>query len=125
MAAYDAWNQRQLSLPQSSSFFEFVFVYPDFFFFFFREKLLLFLFSLPTAEEKSITKTALSQNGGFRATFVDLLFLLPWSLEQALPLVHSHQYDHFNRSARWTEFDSDQRAYMDTRLSIRVVYYYL
>ena len=95
------------------------------FFFFFREKLLLFLFSLPTAEEKSITRTALSQNGGFRATFVDLLFLLPWSLEQALPLVHSHQYDHFNRSARWTEFDSDQRAYMDTRLSIRVVYYYL
>ena len=122
MAAYDAWNQRQLSLPQSSSFFEFVFVFPDFFF---REKLLLFLFSLPTAEEKSITKTPLSQNGGFRATFVDLLFLLPWSLEQALPLVQFHQYDHFNRSARWTEFDSYQSAYMDARLRIRVVYYYL
>ena len=87
-------------------------------------QLLLFLFFLPTSEEKSCTKTPLSQNGGFRATFVDLLFLLPWSLEQALPLVHSHQYDHFNRSARWTEFDSDQSAYMDTRLSIRVVYYY-
>ena len=92
--------------------------------FFGGEKLLLFLFSLPTAEEKSITKTPLSQNGGFRANFVDLLFLLPWSLEQALPLVHSHQYDHFNRSARWTEFDSDQSACMDTRLSIKVVYYY-
>ena len=51
--------------------------------------------------------------------------LLPWSLEQAIPLIHSHQYDHFNQSARLTEFDSDQNAYMDTRLSIRVVYYYL
>ena len=123
MAAYDAWNQRPLSLPQSSSFFEFVFVLPHFFFWGGGE-LLLFLFFLPTSEEKSCTKTPLCQNGGFRATFVDLLFLLPWSLEQALPLVHSHQYDHFNRSARWTEFDSDQSAYMDTRLSIRVVYYY-
>ena len=94
------------------------------FFFWGGGELLLFLFFLPTSEEKSCTKTPLSQNGGFRATFVDLLFLLPWSLEQALPLVHSHQYDHFNRSARWTEFDSDQSAYMDTRLSIRVVYYY-
>ena len=56
MAAYDAWNQRPISLPQSSSFFEFVFVFPDFF----REKLLLFLFSLPKAEEKSITNTPLS-----------------------------------------------------------------
>ena len=111
--------------PSLFSFSQFFRVCLGFPWFFFLGKLLLFLFSLPTAEEKSITNTPLSQNGGFRAIFVDLLFLLRWSLEQAIPLIHSHQYDHFNQSARLTEFDSDQSAYMDTRLSIRVVYYYL